>query len=410
MAKYLIKTRIEVDGVVDKHDIVGAIFGQTEGLFGDYFELRSLQEKGRIGRIAVNTRVQNGKTIGEIIIPSNLDRVETALLIAMIENVERVGPYQCKIELVDIIDVRLEKIKKIIDRAVSILKKWSREKVPDIKEILKELQDKIKMPEPVNYGPDNLPAGPSVDESDTIIVVEGRADVINMLQYGYTNVIALGGARKPPDTLKNLAMRKKIILLVDGDHAGELVLREVLREMKVDYIARAPLNREVEELSGRELKEVLDKSIDTIEYLNKLIEQGDEDAKQLLSIQKKLREIGVEKKIEKPFVEKIEEIVESITIPGRVIEDIKNLYGTLEAILYNNEWNPVSKIPVRDLVTHLDTVDAEEIYAIVLDGIVTQRLINKAYDKKVKLIIGARIGKVNYKPFDLITLSFNDLI
>ena len=132
MAKYLIKARIEVNGVVEKHDIIGAIFGQTEGLFGEQFDLRTLQEKGRVGRIIVSTKIQNGKTIGEIMIPSNLDRIETALLIAMIENVERVGPYEAKIRLVDIIDVRLEKIKRIVERAAEILQKWSKEKVPDI--------------------------------------------------------------------------------------------------------------------------------------------------------------------------------------------------------------------------------------------------------------------------------------
>jgi len=240
LAKYLVRIRVEVNGIVEKHDIIGAIFGQTEGLFGEQFDLKTLQEKGRIGRILISSKVVDGKTVGEIVIPSNLDRIETALLIAMLEQVERVGPYEAKIKLIDIVDVRLEKIKRIVERAEEILKTWSREKVPDLKEILKQLEEKLKIPEPIEYGPEKLPAGTGIDSSDTVIIVEGRADVINLLRYGYTNVIAIGGAKKIPNTIKELAKKKKIIAFIDGDHAGDLILKELLREVRVDYITRAP--------------------------------------------------------------------------------------------------------------------------------------------------------------------------
>ncbi|MET1160223.1 MAG: DNA primase DnaG [Thermoprotei archaeon] len=399
MAKYLIKARIEVDGVVEKHDIIGAIFGQTEGLFGEQFDIKTLQEKGRVGRIIVNTKIQGGKTIGEIIIPSNLDRIETALLIAMIESVERVGPYEAKIRLTDIIDVRLEKIRKIVERAAEILRMWSKEKIPDIKEVLKELQERMKIPEPIPYGPENLPAGPGIDKSDTIIVVEGRADVINMLRYGYDNVIALGGARRVPETIRELSKKKKIVALLDGDHGGDLILKELLRSIKVDYIARAPPEKEVEELTQKELEETLKNAVHTLEYLEKLVKEGDREAQRLLEIQRKLH--GVEAR---PAAE-----VESITIPGHVLESIKGLYGTLEAILYSSNWEQLKRIPVRDLVTYLDTIKTGEVYAIILDGIVTQRLVDKASEKNVKILIGAKIGKITNKPFELLVLSFNDL-
>lgn len=408
MAKYLVKVKIEVDGVVEKHDIIGAIFGQTEGLFGEYFDLRTLQERGKIGRIAVNAKTQNDRTVGEVIIPSNLDRIETALLIAMIENIDRVGPYQCRVSLLDIVDVRLERVKKIVDRAVNILKAWSREKVPDIKEILKELQDRTRISEPILYGPENLPAGPGIDESDTIIVVEGRADVINMLQYGYNNVIALGGARKVPETLRELSTKKKVVVLVDGDHAADLVLKEVLRDMKVDYIARAPQDREVEELTSRELEEALSKAVDVVEYLNRLAEQGDKEANYLLSVQRKLHGIEVvEGRAERPV--EVSEGEDVVKIPSKVLSDIKSLYGTLEALVYDEGWNLVNKLPVKDLASFLDSVEESKVYAIVFDGIVTQRILDKASSKRVKVVVGARIGRVNYKPPEIVALSFNDL-
>jgi len=398
MAKYLIRAKIVVDGVVEKHDIIGALFGQTEGLLGNEFDLRVLQDKGRVGRILVNTRVQGNKTVGEILIPSNLDRIETALLAAMIETVDRVGPYDAEIKVQDIQDLRLERIKKIIERAVEILKVWGKEKTPDLKEVIKSIQEYLKAPEPVSYGPEGLPAGPDVDKSDTIIVVEGRADVINLLRYGYTNVIAMGGARRVPETIKNLASRKKIVLLVDGDHGGDLILKEVLRSIKVDYIARAPPGREVEDLTGKELEEVLNNAKPTLQYLEEAVKSGVKDAEELLSIQKKLQ---------KPPEEVVS--VESIRIPIGVIEAVKGIQGTLESIIYGPEWSEIKRAPVRDLVNELSTIEPKSVYAVLMDGIVTQRLVDTALEKNIKVIIAARVGRVQYKPPEVAILTYSDL-
>jgi DNA primase len=398
MAKYLIRAKIVVDGVVEKHDIIGALFGQTEGLLGNEFDLRVLQDKGRVGRILVNTRVQGNKTVGEILIPSNLDRIETALLAAMIETVDRVGPYDAEIKVQDIQDLRLERIKKIIERAVEILKVWGKEKTPDLKEVIKSIQEYLKAPEPVSYGPEGLPAGPDVDKSDTIIVVEGRADVINLLRYGYTNVIAMGGARRVPETIKNLASRKKIVLLVDGDHGGDLILKEVLRSIKVDYIARAPPGREVEDLTGKELEEVLNNAKPTLQYLEEAVKSGVKDAEELLSIQKKLQ---------KPPEEVVS--VESIRIPIGVIEAAKGIQGTLESIIYGPEWSEIKRVPVRDLVNELSTIEPKSVYAILMDGIVTQRLVDTALERNIKVIIAARVGRVQYKPPEVTILTYSDL-
>ncbi|MEM1780379.1 MAG: DNA primase DnaG [Desulfurococcaceae archaeon] len=401
MAKYLIKARVEVDGIVEKHDIIGAIFGQTEGLLGNEFDLRALQDKGRIGRIQVNTRTHANKTVGEIAIPSNLDRVETALLAALVETVDKVGPYDSKIQVIDIVDLRLEKIRKIVERAVEILKKWGKEKTPDLKELVKNIQDMLKAPEPINYGPEELPAGPNIEKSDTLIIVEGRADVINLLRYGYMNVIAIGGARGVPETLKKLAENKKTIIFVDGDHGGDLILKDVLRNLKIDYIARAPSGKEVEELTGKEIEEALNKAQSVFEYLEGLINQGNKEAQYLLQMQKKMRKMATE--------EGVSEIQETITIPLKVIEDIKAIYGTLESILYDNEWNQIKRIPVRDLVIELDSMDQGKVYAILIDGIITQRLIDSSKAKDVKILIGARIGKLSVKPSEIIVLTFNEI-
>lgn len=415
MSKYLIRAKIEIDGVVEKHDIVGAIFGQTEGLLGDQFDLRQLQDKGRIGRIQVNTKIQGSKTLGEILIPSNLDRVETALLAALIESVDKVGPYDASLKIIDIVDLRLEKIKKIMERAEEILRKWSKEKAPDVREIIKSIQEMLKAPEPVSYGPEELPAGPDIDKSDTIILVEGRADVINLLRYGINNVIAIGGARKVPETLKKLAETKKILLFVDGDHGGDLILKEVLRNLKVDFIARAPAGREVEELTGREVEDALSKSVSVFDYLNNLAKQGSKEAHHLLQVQQKLHKLPAEVK---PVEAKEEappqppqpvEKEETIVLPGKLAEDVKALHGTLEAVLYDQNWNPLKRIPTNQLVNELTNVQPGSIHGIIYDGVITQRLVTVAAEKNVKVLVGARLGGVEGKPRDLVVLTFNEL-
>lgn len=399
MAKYLIRAKITIDGVVEKHDIIGAIFGQTEGLLGSEFDLRNLQDKGRIGRVVVNTKIQGDKTIGEVLIPSNLDRVETALLAAMIETVERVGPYDAEVRVIDIQDLRLERINKIIERTVEILKIWGKEKTPDLKEVIRRIQEDLKAPEPILFGPEGLPAGPDVDKKDSIIVVEGRADVINLLRFNYTNVIALGGARKVPETIKNLSSTKKIILLVDGDHGGDLVLKEVLRSLKVDYIARAPLNREVEDLSGKEIDEILGKARSIFEYLEERIKSGDREAEILLQTQRKLHR-----------VEEVVREAESITIPVKIVEVAKELQGTLESIMYSPEWSEIKRMPVRDLVSELENIEQGKVYAVLMDGIATQRLVDIASSKDIKLVIAARVGKIQFKPVNPVLVTFNDLL
>jgi len=425
MPKYLVKAKIEVDGIVEKPDVIGAIFGQTEGLFGPQLDLRELQDKGRIGRIQVDLKVQGSKTIGEITIPSNLDRIETALIAAMIETVDRVGPYPAKIRISDIVDLRLEKIKRIVERAKEILKKWSLEKSPDIKEILAEIAESLRTMEITKYGPEGLPAGPDVDKANTIIIVEGRADVINLLRYGYGNVIAIEGARsKIPDTIVELCKKKKCIAFVDGDHGGELILKELLRSVDIDEVARAPPGKEVEELTNKEISRALKNTIPASQYKS-LVEKE----------RKEKPPKKVEEKIEKPKVPQqppqlevpvaqpkvyeeekakveeakgLEEYV--ISFPDTVLDTMRKLQGTLEAILYDESWNPIKRVPVRDLYDELTKVEVGKVFAVVFDGIITQRLVDIASDRKVRVLVGARIGGISKRPHGVEMLTFNDLV
>jgi DNA primase len=398
--KYVIKARIEIEGNVDRPDIIGAIFGQTEGLFGQELDLRILQERGRIGRIYVETRTQGNKVVGEILVPSNLDRVETALVAAMIESIDKVGPYNAKVQITDIVDMRIERIKKIVERAKEILNKWAKEKTPDLKQIVEEIESSIKIPEPIAYGPEKLPAGPEIDSSDTIILVEGRADVINMLRYGYKNVISVEGAQgKVPETIARLAQRKTVIAFVDGDRGGDMILKTLLKSVKIDYIARAPQGKEVEQLTGKEIERALKNMVAASEYLKQIQEK------------REVEELRVEEQEQEARATQAEQaqLETLIEIPDKVAEDAKTLIGTLTGILYDASWNPIEKLTVRDLYERLSAKEPGTVYAVVFDGIITQRMIDIAKEKRIKLLVGARIGSITGKPEEIEMLTFSDI-
>ncbi|BFH72480.1 DNA primase DnaG [Sulfurisphaera javensis] len=405
--KYNIVLKFEVEGIVDKPDVIGAIFGQTENLFGEEFDLRELQDKGRLGRIYVNINTSKNKTEGEIIIPSNLDRIETALIAAMVENVDKVGPYNAKFKLVEIQDIREEKIKKIIDRAKEILGTWTKEKTLDIKEVIYEISSAVKAGELIEYGPDRLPAGPDVDKDPELIIVEGRADVINLLRYGYKNVIAIEGATgKIPQTIIDLAKQKKtVIAFLDGDHGGDLILKELLaNNVKIDYVARAPTGKEVEELTGKEINKSLANMMTVAQFLKKQ-QEAQQALKEALAPESQPPVV-----VTKPAVE--EEVKEiTIKIPQNIIEEIKKLPGTLEGIMFDDNWNPVERIQVRDIVQRLENLgENHNISYIIFDGVITQRLLDLASAKNIKALVGARIGGISKRPKNVEILTITDLL
>jgi len=390
-AKYMIHARIEVDGIVDKSDIVGALFGQTEGLLGAELDLRELQNNGRIGRIEVNVSRSDGKVKGIIKVPSNLGRIETALVAAALETVDRVGPYTAKVEVVRIEDVRAEKRKRIVERARELLQKME-EVTPETKELVEEVAEALKTAELVYYGPEKLPAGPEVEQADTVIIVEGRADVVNLLKHGYKNVIALEGATIPK-SLIDLANRKKTVLFVDGDRGGELIARNVIGAMKIDYVARAPPGREVEELTGKEIAKALKNKVETKEFLE-----------QLRASERAPEETGGP--IEKVEVQPAPPL--ALQVPQQVIDEIKKLRGTLEAVLYDSNWRPVVRVAVRDLINALERTKG--VSYIVFDGVITQRLVDMASSKNVTAVIGARMGDRVQLPDNLVIRIFDDFI
>jgi len=440
-AKYLIELNFEVQGTVDKPDIIGALFSQTEGLLGPDLDLRELQNTSRIGRIEVEVEHKGDKTVGKVYVPSNLNHYETALIAAMLETVDRVGPYNAKFQVDTIKDLRSEKRKLIIDRAKELIKLVERETIPDTKELMDKLLSEVKQSEVISYGPEGLPAGPDVDTSDTIIIVEGRADVVNLVKHGYRNVIAIEGASGGiPKTVVELSRKKTTIAFTDGDRGGEMVLRELLKVADIDYVARAPPGKEVEQLTAKEIAKALRNKIPVEEYLNQLGKRDrqviEESRRQMEQAQ--AQATGAAQQPEQVQVTQTQQVqvtqqAQSIEVPAQqtqqqatqlpqqaqviqqppqlpsnVIDEVNKLVGTLEAIIYDKNWNALKRVPVRDLLDALQQIS--DAYAIVFDGVGTQRLVDAAVSKGVKVLVMTRIGNIAKVPSDMTIATFNDVV
>ena len=272
--KYTIHARFTVDGVVERHDVIGAIFGQTEGLFPKDFELRELQRVGKIGRIDIELKSSNDQTTGTLTVPSSLDRPETAIIAAAMETVDRVGPCDAKISIESIKDVRVDKLKRIQERAKELMRDWHVKEHHDIEVMLEQVGQESKKIEPVHYGRERLTATPDISQRNDLILVEGRADVINLLRAGISGSIAVEGV-KVPKTIRELSRKKEITAFLDGDRGGDLILRELMQVAKPKYVARAPRGSEVEELDPDQIKAALEAKVPVEEAFAALQSQAE---------------------------------------------------------------------------------------------------------------------------------------
>jgi DNA primase len=369
--KYVVLAAFEVEGVVEKPDVIGAIFGQTEGLFGPDLDLRELQKGGRVGRIEIQLESKHDKTTGKIMIPSSLDKVSTAIIAAAIESVDRIGPCTAKVTLEKVEDVREEKRKLILDKAKDILKKWVIEGSPSTDEMVKEVGGAIRSAEIVEFGPDKLPAGPEVQSSGSIIIVEGRADVLNLLRCGIKNTVAIEGT-KIPQSIIPLCKNKEVTAFLDGDRGGDLILKELDQVTELDYLTRAPAGKEVEELTPKEIMKALR---DRIPH-------------------------GAPKPEAKPTVTKA-------VLPEGVMQKAQELKGTLEAAVLDEAGKEIAHMPVSELANQLPTIEAP--YTLVFDGVITQRILDLADQKKIKYVLGDRLSEIAKKPSDIVVLTMSEL-
>ena len=398
--KYIIEASFVVEGVVERHDVIGAIFGQTEGLFPKEFELRELQKSGKIGRIDITLKSEKDRTEGKISSPSSLDRAETAIIAAAMETVDRVGPCAAKVSIEKISDVRVDKREQIMKRAKELMRNWVVKEGQDIDKLLSEVSRADIKIKPSHYGRERLTATPDISKLNEILVVEGRADIINLLRAGVTGAIAMEGV-KVPRTIINLVKRKEVTAFLDGDRGGDLILKELLQVAKPAWVARAPWGKEVEELEPEEIEAALAARVPISEV------EAPSDSAQRAPAQRApaqrapaqrapAQRAPAQRAPEAPPVDL-----------GPVGGIAKELEGTLEAVLLGSGGDEVGRVPVGDLVEELRKRDG--IGTVVFDGIVTGRLVDAAAERGVGILVGERLGDGVRVPRKLTVRLFKDL-
>ncbi|MBP2145009.1 DNA primase [Methanofollis sp. W23] len=393
--KYLIHINLHTEGVVEKPDVVGAIFGQTEGLLGEDLDLRDLQRTGRVGRIDVHITSKRGETRGEILISSSLDRAETAVLAASMETIDRVGPCVAHARVERIEDIRVTKRKQIVDRAKELLLTHFDETTIDSTELLDNVRESMRIEKIGVLGEERVPAGPNVLDSDAVIVVEGRADVINLLRYGIKNAVAVEGT-KVPAVIPKLCEVKTATAFLDGDRGGDLILRELLQVTDIDYIALCPRGKSVEDLTRKEIIKSLRNKM-PVEYFRDQLE-GPE-----VHPPEKGKEPVKEEATQVIITEKSEEEEETDLPPvtGPTFEQqVREVEGKKTARFLNADYTLINEVSASEVEKALDGADTDAI-GVVMDGPVDQRLIDAFLAKGIEFVAAPEFKEIVKRPLSL---------
>ena len=266
--------------------------------------------------------------------------------------------------------------------------------MPSVDEVYKEISETMKVGKVEKYGPEDLPAGPNLENSREIIVVEGRADIINLMRCGLTNTVALEGA-KVPDSIKRLTKEREATALLDGDRGGDLILKELLQVTNVKYVGRAPRGKEIEECNCKEIAEALDNRV-PISEIHKQQQQPQQQERPQPPQQQ--RRQPPQQQVQQAIVEQHPPTPAPVPhrpakpeVPEQIKETVKTLQGTLEAVLLNDKLEQIERLPVSQLAEKLQQITGVD--SVVFDGIITQRIVDIAANQQIKRIVASRVSE-----------------
>jgi len=396
--KYLIHINLTAEGVVEKPDVVGAIFGQTEGLLGEDLDLRDLQRTGRVGRIDVQITSKKGETKGEILISTSLDRAETAILAASIETIDRVGPCVAHVTVGSIEDIRVSKRKKIVNRAKEILIERFDDGTIDSNELLDDVRQSLRIEKIGSIGEEKMPAGPNVLDSDAIIVVEGRADVLNLLRFGIKNAVAVEGTNIPK-TIVDLCEKKTATAFFDGDRGGELILRELLQVADIDFVAFSPRAKSVEDMTSKEVIKTLRNKV-PVEYIR---EHYFEDSAELppdLKLPQGGEDAGSPERGVKTHSSGRRTRETSHRIPQTLRDHMDDVRGQHLARFLSPDLVVMREINSDETEKAVETIDAT-VNGLVVDRSVDQRLLDRLVMKGLEYVAARDFKGIIKRPLTI---------
>jgi DNA primase len=281
------------------------------------------------------------------------------------------------------------------------------------------------------------------------VVVEGRADVLNLLKNDVASVIAVGGATEVPKSIINLCREKEVTVFLDGDRGGDMILRNLTSACDVDFVARAPDGKEVEDLARKEIIKAMRSRIPLDQYhsnskARQYSSQRDyrdqRDSREQRQQAQQQAQHGINNRgpgtgsyrpsaepeqpstsaeqprgigsdddaiqaIEpEPIREEPSQATQRPAVESAVLSELSNgldaLSGTLRSRLYDNSGTVVKEVPIRDLLSSVQ--GSSNVYGIVLDGVITQRLVDLALQKGIRAIYGLRSNPMSRKHENII--------
>ena len=409
-SKYVIRASIRANGVVNKSDVVGAVFGQTEGLLGDELDLRDLQKSGRMGRVEVDVKSDKGKSTGEIVISSSMDQVETSVFAAALETVERVGPCKATVKITSLEDSRSTKREVIIERARSLLINLIKDSRNAGSTITDTVRQVLQTEEIVRFK-GKLPAGPNVESSDAVIVVEGRGDVLNLLKHGIKNSVAVEGTNIPKE-VQDLSKERTVTAFVDGDRGGQMIIQELLQVAEIDFIARAPENTEVEHLTHKQIMKSLRDKVTAELFMeqNKWARPGGESKAKPKKSSASAKAKPAKAKPAKAKPAKEEAVpAEAATAASPIfLEQLDQLDGSKNARLLMGE-ELADEVLIVGLPEVLESHKNNGVDTLIMDGVITPHLVDLAPKAGIKTIVAKGKAVLPREPIGLSLFTREDL-
>jgi DNA primase len=403
--KYLIHINLTAEGVVEKPDVVGAIFGQTEGLLGEDLDLRDLQRTGRVGRIDVQIVSKKGETVGEILISTSLDRAETAILAASLETIDRVGPCVAHVTVQSIEDIRVSKRKKIVERAKEILIERFEDGTIDSDELLDDVRQSIRIEKIGSVGEEKVPSGPNVQDSDAIIIVEGRADVLNLLRYGIKNAVAVEGTNIPK-TVIEMCEKKTTTAFFDGDRGGELILRELLQVADIDYVSFSPRGKSVEDMTRKEVIKSLRNKV-PVEYVR---DQYFENSAELPLELQKGRLPPENGDVQDPTIrrqagsKKVKESTQKM--PMTIRDHMDDVKGRRLGRFLTDDLTVIKEVQSDEVEKVVETLDSPAA-GLVIDRAVDQKLLDRLVWKGLEYVAAKDFKGIIKRPVSIRLMKMN---
>jgi DNA primase len=342
-------------------------------------DLRKLQRSGRIGHIDVDLESIKGKVSGIIQIPSSLENVESAIIGAALETIERIGPAASQLKVLEISNIRSSKRSSMVDRAKDILLDIVRQRDTEADNLIDEVRSVLTTSEVTTYKDTGMTCGPNVEESDALIIVEGRNDVLNLASCGIKNVIAVMGAGIDSSLVELVENKSMVKAFLDGDRGGRMIALELAGVLgdKLTHITFAPESREVEHLE----KKLIGKHLGQAEPAKRVITK----------------------------IEKIEGEVNGASKEIEIPDEVKEWAGNMpkkanQAVIILEDGSVSDEASVKDTIAQAGETEGAQ--ALVIKTKATSKLMEMVAESGINIVI---VPKMDVKaPEDVTVYATSD--